>query len=272
MTNPGITSDSQSVSVDNPFPPAARTSPMGSVPFIRLATVELRKQVDTRSGVWLLVTIAIVSAGLITLPLVTGTADGLTFTNFVSAASTGQLFLLPLIGVMAATSEWSARTALTTFTLEPRRTRVNLAKLASASYLGMVLMVVTLAVAAVFNLIGIVWLDTGGSWEINRPIILGTALALVLLVAQGIAFGLAFLSTPVAIVAYLGLPTVWSILSFAVEPLSGPAEWLDMTNTLRTLMSGLMTADGWAKLLVSVLVWVGIPLSIGLWRTARREP
>ncbi|TFD87033.1 ABC transporter permease [Cryobacterium lactosi] len=272
MTNPDVISHSQAASVDNPFPPAARTIPIGRVPFLRLASVELRKQVDTRAGVWLLVTIAIISAGLITLPLVTGTADGLTFTNFVSAASSGQLFLLPLIGVMAATSEWSARTALTTFTLEPRRTRVNLAKLASASYLGMVLMVVTLAVAAVFNLIGIVWLDTGGSWEIDRPIILGTAFALILLVAQGIAFGLAFLSTPVAIVAYLGLPTVWSILSFAIEPLSGPAEWLDMTNTLGTLMSGLMTADAWAKLLVSVLVWIGIPLSIGLWRTARREP
>lgn len=272
MTNPDTRNGSRSVSFDNPFTPAAQVNPTGEVPFLRLASVELRKQVDTRSGVWLLITIAVISAGLIILPLVTGTADGLTFTNFVSAASVGQLLLLPLIGVMAATSEWSARTALTTFTLEPRRTRVNLAKLASASCLGMLIMVVTLAVAALFNLIGIVWLDTGGSWEIDRPVILGTALALVLLVAQGIAFGLAFLSTPVAIVAYLGLPTVWSILSFAIEPLSGPAEWLDMTNTLGTLMSGQMTADAWTKLLVSVLVWVGIPLSIGLWRTARREP
>ncbi|MFP7761437.1 ABC transporter permease [Marisediminicola sp. LYQ85] len=276
MTTPSTsTSTSLSAPPDDLF--AARTSgtsirPTGGIPFLRLCAVELRKQLDTRAGLWLLVAIAIISAGFIALNLFTADAEFNTWTNLTASASTGQLLLLPLIGVMAATSEWSARTALSTFTLEPRRTRVNLAKLASASSLGVAVMFVTLAASAIANVIGLVWLDGDGSWALDWGIVAGTALALILLVWQGVAFGLAFLSTPIAIVAYLALPTVWSILTFTIEALAEPAEWLDMSLTLATLMGGEMTAEDWPKLLVSLLVWVGIPLGIGLWRTARREP
>jgi len=245
---------------------------MTAIPFIRLSRVELRKQVDTRAGLWLLVAIAIISAGLGVLTLVVADASSVTWTALTESASIGQLLLLPLIGVMAATSEWSARTALTTFTLEPRRTRVNLAKLTSASLLGVMVMVVTLAVTAVLNLIGILARDTDGSWSLDWGILAGMVLALVLLVWQGVAFGLAFLSTPIAIVAYLALPTIWAVLTVSIEALRGPAEWLDINQTLLTLMAGTTTGDGWAKLTVSVLVWIGIPLAVGLWRTARREP
>lgn len=244
----------------------------GGIPFLRLCRVELRKQLDTRAGVWLLVAIALVNTGFIALTLVTADAATLTWTALSESASLGQLLLLPLIGVMAATSEWSARTALTTFTLEPRRTRVNLAKLASAGSLGLIVMVVTLMVSAVLNLVGIIWLDTDGSWALDWGIVGGTALTLVLLVWQGVAFGLAFLSTPVAIVAYLGLPTVWTVLTMTIESLRGPAEWLDVNQTLNVLMMGAMTADDWPRLAVSLVVWLGAPLAFGLWRTARREP
>ena len=242
------------------------------IPFLRLCGVELRKQLDTRAGLWLLVAIALVNAGFITLALFTADAASLTWTTLLQSASIGQLLLLPLIGVMAATSEWSTRTALTTFTLEPRRTRVNLAKLASASVLAPVVMVATLAVSAVLNVAGILWLDGTGSWALDWRIVGGTVLALVLFVWQGVAFGLAFLSTPVAIVAYLVLPTVWTVLTLSIESLRGPAEWLDMNETVMTLMRGAMAAEDWPRLLVSLLVWIGVPLAVGLWRTARREP
>lgn len=253
-----------------PAVPRIRSSQ--GIPFLRLCAVELRKQLDTRAGLWLLVSIAVISAGFIALNLFTAESEFVTWTNLTGAASTGQLLLLPLIGVMAATSEWSARTALTTFVLEPRRTRVNVAKIASASSLGVAMMVVTLGASALANLIGIVWLGGDGSWALDGGVVAGTALALVLLVIQGVAFGLAFLSTPIAIVAYLGLPTVWTVLTFTVESLREPAQWLDTSVTFTTLMTGEMAADDWPKLLVSVLVWVGIPLAFGLWRTARREP
>ena len=245
---------------------------MTTIPFLRLSRVELRKQIDTRAGIWLLVAIGVISTAVIALNLFTAEAATLNWNTLTSAASLGQLLLLPLIGVMAATSEWSARTALTTFTLEPRRTRVNLAKLTSASALGLVVMAVTLVASALFNVVGIIARDTDGSWSLDLGLVGATTLALVLLVWQGVAFGLAFLSTPIAIVAYLLLPTVWTVLTMTIEALRGPAEWLDINQTLLTLMTGATTGDGWAKLAVSVLVWIGIPLAVGLWRTARREP
>jgi len=128
----------------------------GGIPFLRLCRVELRKQLDTRAGVWLLVSIALVNTVFIAITLFTADAANITWTSLTASASFGQLLLLPLIGVMAATSEWSARTALTTFTLEPRRTRVNVAKLASAGSLGLIVMVMTLAFSAVLNAIGLV--------------------------------------------------------------------------------------------------------------------
>jgi len=244
----------------------------GGIPFSRLFLVELRKQIDTRAGRWLLIVIALVNTALIVLTLTTAEAKYLTWSELTMAASIGQLLLLPLIGVLAATSEWSQRTALTTFALEPRRTRVNLAKLASAAALGLIVMALTLVAGAVANVAGMLWRGGDGSWAMDWSMLFGAALALLLLVAQGIAFGLALLSTPMAIVAYLLLPTLWTVLTAFIDALAAPARWLDMNVTLLPLMAGGdLRPTGWSQLTTSVVVWVGLPLAIGLWRTIRRN-
>ncbi|MPV38929.1 ABC transporter permease [Georgenia subflava] len=241
------------------------------IPFTRLASVELRKQLDTRAGVWLLAVIALITAGIIALVLFTGAPADLTWNNLTGMTSMAQVLLLPLIGILAATSEWSQRTALTTLALEPRRTRVNAAKLVSAWLLGLVLMAVTLLVAAVFNVVGQVWFDGDGSWTMQWELLAGMVLALLLLVTQGVAFGLALLSTPIAIVAYLALPTAWSVLTMLVSGLQDPAKWLDINTTMMPLMTGQMTGTAWAHLGTSVAVWILAPLVFGVWRTARRD-
>ena len=243
----------------------------GGIPYLRLCMVELHKQIDTRAGRWLLFVVALANTGLIVLTLTTTDPEFLTWAGLTSAASLAQIVLLPLIGVMAATSEWSQRTALTTFVLESRRTRVNLAKLTAAGALGLIVMAMTLAVAAVLNVFGMIWRDGNGSWAMDWPMLGGTALALLLLVAQGVAFGLALLSTPVAIVAYLALPTLWTVLTSFIDGLAGPASWLDMNVTIQPLMAGELTSTGWGQLATSVTVWVVLPLLVGLWRTARRD-
>ncbi|MBO1751395.1 ABC transporter permease [Actinotalea sp. BY-33] len=241
------------------------------IPFLRLARVELRKQLDTRAGAWLLGVIVLVNAALITLMLTTAEPGALTWMGLTETASFGQIMLLPLIGIMAATSEWSQRTAVTTFVLEPRRSRVNGAKLLAAVVLGLGVMVATLAAAALLNVVGLVARDGDGAWTLDLALVGGTVLALAILVTQGVAFGLALLSTPGAIVAYLALPTAWTVLSALVEGLRGPSEWLDINMTMLPLMAGEMGDGDWARLAASVGVWVALPLAIGLWRTARRE-
>lgn len=243
----------------------------GPVPFSRLVRVELRKQVDTRAGAWLLVTVVLINAGFIALTFFAAEPGALTWRELTLASSWGQMLLLPLIGILAATSEWSQRTALTTFTLEPRRIRVNAAKLASALVLGLTVMVLALVSGAVFNVVGSLWRDGDGSWAMEWPVLGGMALALLLLVTQGVAFGLALLSTPTATVAYLALPTLWSILGLTVAALRDPARWLDINSTVLPLMEGQMSGTQWAQLGTSVAVWVLLPLALGLWRTARRD-
>jgi len=266
-----------STAVVNPAPANASphpTLPDGAsrpVPFVRLARVELRKQLDTRAGAWLLAVIVLINAGFIALTLFTSEPALLTWRELTLASTWGQMLLLPLIGILAATSEWSQRTALTTFTLEPRRTRVNAAKLASAVTLGVVVMVLALAVGALFNVVGLLWRDGDGSWAMEWSLLGGLALSLLLLVTQGVAFGLALLSTPVAIVAYLALPTLWSILGMTVAALREPARWLDVNAAMAPLMGGEMGATEWAQLATSTAVWVLLPLAFGLWRTGRRD-
>lgn len=247
------------------------TAEIAPVPAPRLVLVELRKQVDTRSGRWLLALIVLVDAVVIALMLAVADRPYLTWSELTVAVAAGQMLLLPLIGVLAATSEWSQRTALTTFTLEPRRTRVALAKLVASGVLAIGVMVTTLALSAAANLLGVVLRDGDGSWTPDWGMLAGNLLGLLLLATQGIAFGLALLSTPAAIVAYLVIPTVWTILTTLVEALRTPAEWLDMSGPLLTLMTGGMTDGDWPRLGTSVLVWVALPLAFGLWRTARRD-
>ncbi|RMI08694.1 ABC transporter permease [Cellulomonas triticagri] len=251
-------------------PPGTAAPARAGVPWTRLVGVELRKQVDTRAGRWLLALVVLVDVALVALYLwAADEAPG--WSALTEASSAGQLLLLPLIGVLAATSEWSQRTALTTFALEPRRTRVHGAKAAAGIVLALGITVATLAVAAVATLVGGALHDGAGSWSLDGALLGGLALALVLLVLQGLGFGLALLSTPAAIVAYLALPTVWSLVSALVPALRDPADWLDMSGPLTGLMSGSLTGDGWAQLGTSTLLWVGVPLAVGLWRTARRD-
>src|SRR5689334_19443540 len=89
------------------------------VSFSRLVKVELRKTVDTRAGLWLLISIALLTALVLVIFLINATDKS--FTNAIQASATPQGILLPVLGILLVTQEWGQRTAMVTFTLEPRR-------------------------------------------------------------------------------------------------------------------------------------------------------
>jgi ABC-2 type transport system permease protein len=99
-------------------PAPATLTPPG---LARLALIELRKATDTRAGRWLLVVIAVVTVGTACIVALTGKAPDHTLRHILSGTSAATALLVPLLGVMLVTSEWSQRTALTTFTIVPRR-------------------------------------------------------------------------------------------------------------------------------------------------------
>ncbi|MEU4676227.1 ABC transporter permease [Micromonospora sp. NPDC023737] len=236
----------------------------------RLTAVELRKLADTRAGLWLLIVIGLTTAVIVTLQLIFADAADQTFVNFFVPSLLPVGVLLPVLGILSITSEWSQRTALITYALVPRRERVVAAKLAAVLLATLASVVTSLAVAAVGTLIAGAT-GAAGRWEFDETVLLNSVVFQLANVLMGVGFGLLLLNTPLAIVTYLLLPTVWSIVGELVPALHGPAGWLDTGRTMEPLLSGSMTGDQWARLGVSLLVWVVVPLAAGLVRTLRRE-
>src|SRR3569833_835687 len=140
---------------------------IATVPFTRLLRTELRKLVDTRSGRWLLIAILATTPIVVTVMLIVAKPGDLTYERFVDFTQTPQKILLPIVGILTVTSEWSQRTGLVTFTLETDRRRDLLAKAGATMLLGLLVMTVTFSSEAIGNLLGIA-LDehdvTGRHW------------------------------------------------------------------------------------------------------------
>ncbi|WP_237767443.1 hypothetical protein [Serinicoccus sp. CUA-874] len=121
--------------------------------FARLFQAELRKTVDTRAGRWLLVVIVALTVLAMGLVMWFGRESGAAYATLLATAVTPQAVLLPVLGILTAASEWSQRTALVTFTQEPRRMRVMVAKALAAVALGLVVVAITFGLAALAHVI-----------------------------------------------------------------------------------------------------------------------
>jgi ABC-2 type transport system permease protein len=97
----------------------------------RLTAVELRKAVDTRAGFWLQLGVVGLAITFAILQAVLGHASDHTLRSILESTLFPWYVLLPIVGILLVSSEWSQRTTLVTFTLVPKRTRVLAAKLAA---------------------------------------------------------------------------------------------------------------------------------------------
>ncbi|MFY1668684.1 ABC transporter permease [Plantactinospora sp. WMMB334] len=241
---------------------------------LRLTLVELRKLTDTRAGYWLLITIGLVAAAIVTVILIVAPDGDQQFGNLFALAQFPVGILLPVLGILLVTSEFSQRTALATFALVPRRHRVVVAKLGAGMVAALLSVLASAATAALGTVLAGLT-GEGGSWATDPLVFVGAAVFQMVNVALGIAFGLLFQSTPLAIVLSLVLPIAWSTLGGTIERLHRAAEWLDTGITTAALVeppdAGELGAGEWARLGVSVGVWVLAPLVGGLVRTLRRE-
>jgi ABC-type transport system involved in multi-copper enzyme maturation permease subunit len=250
--------------------PGAATAGIPGVPLTRLTVVELRKLADTRSGMWLLIVIGLAAAATVAILLGAAPDEEQTFRGFFAFAQLPAGVLLPVLGILSMTGEWSQRTALTTFTLEPRRGRVVAAKLIAATVIAVLAWASCFGFAAAGNLAA-QGLGGDGSWTIGWQLILQCLVLQVLFVLMGAGFGALLMNPPLAIVAYFALPMVWTVLAELIRSLRTAAGWLDINLTTTPLAEGPMTGDQWARLGVSAAVWVLVPLVAGTVRVLRRE-
>lgn len=238
-------------------------------PMTRLVRVELRKMVDTRAGMWLMIAIGVITVAAVVIFGLAADEKDRTFGNFAAFTGTPQGFLLPVLGILLVTQEWSQRTAMVTFTLEPRRGRTLAAKVYAALLLGVAAIVLAFAMAALATLV------FGGdhAWDDFAAIdFLKFGLLQVSGILQGLAFGLLFLNSAAAIVTYFVLPTVFSIIANVWSFLADKAPWIDLGTAQNALFdSGNLTGEEWTQLAVTSFVWVVVPFVVGLWRMLRAE-
>ena len=239
------------------------------IPLSRLVRVELRKLADTRASRWLLIAIAAITAVIIAIFFLTADTSDRTFLNFMGATATPQGFLLPVLGILLVTSEWSQRTALVTFTLMPVRGRVLLAKVLAALIAGLAAILLAIAVAAVATLLG----GAPDAWaRIGADDFAKFGLLQVSGVLQGLAFGLLFLSSAAAIVTFFVLPTAFTIVANLWGALRDAAPWVDLGTAQQPLFSGTdLTGEQWLQVTTATLIWVVLPFVVGMVRVLRAE-
>jgi ABC-2 type transport system permease protein len=241
------------------------------VPFGRLVRTELRKLTDTRAGRWLLIGIVALTPVLAAIMLAAVRPADLTYEKFVDFVLSPQKILLPTLAVLSVTSEWSQRTGLATFTLAPQRKQVLAAKGVATLALALVVVAAAFGAAAIANLLAGPLRGGDGSWAFGLTGFRDLLIVQVTGLAQGFGFGMLLLSSPAAIVAYYMLPNLSSTIVTNVPGLDGSRAWFDLNSAQGALYNHDITARGWAQLATAVLIWVALPVALGLARVLRAE-
>ncbi|HWU20018.1 MAG TPA: ABC transporter permease [Nocardioides sp.] len=267
------------------------------VPFSRLVRTESRKLVDTRGGLWLLG----ISSGLLLLVfgivlLVCGlSSSSPAARDWLSILTIPVAMLVPVLAITIVTQEWGQRTAMTTFCLEPSRLRVILAKLVSVTILGVATILLALVLVPVGNVLGAGLAGSTATWNITTSDIVIALLTQVLYLLMGFGLGLLLLSSPGALAIYyvygwileggVIIPGIMYVLWIATGWGHSLFPWISMRiamlpfgiddSTRDDLASHGLSLDtgalGIAHIVTSVLLWVGLPLGLGMWRVLRAE-
>ena len=184
--------------------------------------------------------------------------------------------LLPVLGIMSVTSEWSQRTAMVTFTLEPSRSRFLAAKFVGTLIVAVVAVVIGLAltIARQRPLRGVLR-QPGDLGARRRSRSSCYFLLYVFAMSTGFAFGALLLSTAG------GDRRLLRLLVHPPQPVRAGATlldwfkdirpWVDFASAQNPIIEADVSGKEWAQLAVSGLIWLGLPLAIGIWRVLRAE-
>jgi hypothetical protein len=245
----------------------AATGQSAPIPFGRLLRAERRKTTGTRAARWLLAAVALTTIGGLEIPLLFPRDVTQSRASYLTWAALGLTRLLPIVLMLAMTAEWSQRTALTTFTQEPRRARVLAAKIATGLGISLAGAVYALgATELAVTAARAVGRGVTPGW--NWPQLTGFAVFVLLTSAIGIAFGTLLHNTAVAIVTYFVLAGAVSLLM--IPALETAGNWINTGQTYRWVLDGQWDGHA-AQIAASTVAWVILPLALGLLRTLRRE-
>jgi ABC-2 type transport system permease protein len=261
--------------LERPAPTTPRRAGAEPIPMSRIVGVEVSKMFDTRSGFWLMTSVGITATIATIATVLFAPHRTFGYGNFAAAVGFPESVILPMIAVLAVTSEWSQRTGLTTFTLVPHRGRVIGAKLIATLGVGVASVALAFAVGALGNVVGSSIVGVPVNWDIS----IGNA-ALIFLadglgMLMGFTLGVLIRSSPGAIVGYfvyaLVLPAALGTLASFQDWFASRQGWFDFQFSSTRLYDGDLAGKDWAHLAVSGTFWLVIPLAIGLYAVTRSE-
>jgi hypothetical protein len=232
---------------------------------------------DTRSGFWLMASI-LITALLATVAVILFASDSeLTYSTFLSAIAFPLSVILPLIAILSITSEWSQRTGLTTFTLIPHRYRIINAKVIASVSIAVLSMLLAFPIGALGNLVNAATTGSTPVWDVDVTdglyLVLGNVLGLLI----GFMLGVLIRASIGAIVTYFVysfvLPGGLLLLANSQAWFADLQPWVDVTYAQSGLftMDGALTGEQWANIGVTGVIWLVIPLLIGLRLVMRAE-
>lgn len=235
---------------------------------LRLTAVELRKMVDTRAGVWVLLSIvALTAVALVTNHFVGSSEDHMFKNTFVLAAAPSAI-LLPIVGILLVSSEWTQRTTLITFGLVPHRARVLAAKAAAGVALASVALAISLGLGALATAIARPGVE--GTWSLSPEFFGQVSLYVAVSMLMGVGFGLMLMSTAPAIVLYFAAPIGLSAL-VAIPWFDGIVPWVDWWSSVSILADKPLAPIEWARAGTTLALWMVAPLVVGLARLTRSD-
>jgi hypothetical protein len=258
-----------------PASPAGTVAIHRGIPLSRIVTTELRKMFDTRSGFWLMASIGILAL-LATVAVILFASDSeMTYGSFTAAIGIPMTLVLPIIAILSVTGEWSQRSGLTTFTLVPHRGRVMMAKAIACVGVAVVSIPLAFGIGALGNLAGTAITGLDPVWDLTVVDLLTIVLANVLGLLVGFMLGVVIRSSAGALVAYFLyaflLPSLALLLASTQDWFRDLQPWVDFDHAQGALLEGALTAQQWAHLGVTGMIWLVIPLTVGLRLVTRAE-
>lgn len=230
----------------------------------RLTTVELRKATDTRAGFWLQAATVGLTLAAVLILLIVGESEDRALDQVMALAVQPAAILLPVVGVLLVSSEWSQRTALITFTLVPQRSRVLVAKTVAGALIALVATAICLALSAFGSA---AW---GGELTLSAPLLGQMTLFMVTAMLMGVGLGAMLQSSAPAIVLLFAAPLAIAALG-AIPALDGVVPWIDQTSSLAPLTDELFSVKEWAQAGTTLALWLGVPFAVGAARLVRGE-
>jgi hypothetical protein len=136
-------------------------------------------------------------------------------------------------------------------------------------------MLLAMVIGALGNLIGSAITGVDANWDSSVSDLLYIVLGNVLGLLVGFMLGVLIRNSAGAIVGYfifsLVLPTLASILAANAEWFLSLRPWVDFNYAQSAVFDGNLTGEQWANLGVSSIIWLILPLTVGVWAVLRSE-